>query len=168
MRRDWRRVVARCVAKNPDDRYQDFGDLLADLRNDASTSQITQAESHSGRSRSLRILAAIVVGVFTLAPLFFLIRGLIQGAPESEPTDVSSLQASDHQAHARALMQNFSNPQDLSLALESWQKVLDLRPDYAPALAGMATTRALIVWNSSPEPDLMKTAEAEARLQSAR
>ena len=158
-----RRVVTRSTAKDPDARYQNFGDLLADLRTDASTTRITRTESHPGRSRSLRILAAIVVGVFTLAPLFFLVRGLIQGQLESEPTDVTSLQAIDHAAHARALMQNFSNPQDLQLALESWQKVLDLRPDDAPALAGLATTRALIMWNTSPQPDLLETAEREAR-----
>ena len=148
-----RQVIDRSLAKDPVDRYQSFGDLLADLRSDAP----------ARRSPSLKIVAALVIGVFTLVPFFFLVRGLLQGEPKSAPADVTSLQAADHESHARALMQGFSNPQDLELALESWQKVLDLRPDYAPGLAGLATTRVLIVWNSSPEPNLLETAEQEAR-----
>ena len=159
-----RRVVDTALRKEPDDRYGSFAELRRDLEGKPDEGP----GERSGVSRRLVVGVAIAVLVIVgLLLVSFLGGPTDERSDDVNPAtglpDVESLLVADHEAQALALMENFSSPTDLGLSIEAWQRVVDLQPDNASALAGVATARALVAWNSSPDPDVLELAESEAR-----
>ncbi len=96
------------------------------------------------------------------AGAFYLARSRPAADAQTPAADVVGLKMKEYEASAETLLQNFGDPEALRMSIEAWRMVSELKPDYAPALAGMATARTLIAWNSRPDPELLDQAEQEA------
>ncbi len=150
-------IVGGLLAKDPDQRSADLA-ATADALELAASSPPRRHGSLPGPIRAaLLAIAALVVAVVVVLGWRF-----VAGDRSSQSPDVAALKRSEYESRASALMQNFSDPEDLRSSIEQWHKVLDQVPDSAPALAGSATARALIAWNSTPDPQMLDLAEREA------
>ena len=72
MSKHFERVVSRCLAKHPDDRYQTAAEFAADLGADTSSSAardvaVMPALSRRGRWGQVGLIAAMVVGLIVIA-----------------------------------------------------------------------------------------------------
>ena len=69
-------VIARCLAKDPDDRWQTARDMLAELKRDRETAGHVLENGRAARRRSVRLATALAgiatVAVVALASLFLL------------------------------------------------------------------------------------------------
>lgn len=100
------------------------------------------------------------------------LRGLVSepGGPATRPVrpphptgpNVAGEKIAEFRRRAEALRENFSDPQSLHWSVEEWENVLALDPEYPPALAGAATSRVLLAWNSKADPELLEVAERQA------
>jgi serine/threonine protein kinase/Tol biopolymer transport system component len=79
------RIVARCLAKDPDDRWQSARDLMLELKWIAE--HATPPEASSGRQRKFGLIAsaASTVAVLAIAALAFMTVAYIRRAPSEEP-----------------------------------------------------------------------------------
>ncbi len=87
---------------------------------------------------------------------------LPQQGTETTGPDLAELKIREHESSAQTLLQNFGDPEALRMSIEAWEKVRELDPDDAPAVAGTAAARMLIAWNSRPDPELIEQAMREA------
>ncbi len=150
-------IVRGLLAKDPEQRSADLAATAEALEHAASS----PSRSRESRTRLIRaallVAAALVISVAVVLGSRFVVRDRSAQSP-----DVAALKRSEYQSRASALMQNFSDPDDLRASIEQWHKILDEVPDSAPALAGSATARALIVWNSTLDHQMLQLAEQEA------
>jgi len=154
-----RDVIARMLVKDPSARYQSFKQVLRDLRSVAGESTTAPRAGMSRLQKALLALAALAMLVLVL----FAVRYQLPWTSTEVPKlDVVDLKVMEYQSKAENLLQDFGDPEALRMSIESWQKVAELKPDYPPALAGMATARTLVAWNSRPDPQLLDQAEREA------
>jgi serine/threonine protein kinase/Tfp pilus assembly protein PilF len=150
-------IVQSLLEKDPDQRSADLS-ATADALEHAASSSLHRRHSRPWPIRpAILVVAALVIAVCVVLGWRFVV-----GERSSRSPDVAALKRSEYASRASALMQNFSDPEDLRASIELWHKVLDQDPDSAPALAGSATARALIAWNSTPDPQMLNLAEQEA------
>ncbi len=161
------RIVESCLEKQPDSRFQTARDvhnqlkvLQRETRGGAQPVSLSDAKAHGASWRVW--LAAALVTVAIGAGAFFLARSRPAADAPTTATDVADLKLKDYESSAETLLQNFGDPEALRMSIEAWERVIALEPDSAPALAGMATARTLIAWNSRPDPNLLDQAEQEA------
>jgi len=173
------RIGSKALEKDPALRYQSAAEMRTDLlrmARDPTTRVSGLAGANRGpfRARSGLILSALALFAALLgAHRLGWLPGSAREGPQptsarpgasgrSRPeADVTQLKIRDLESRARILMENFSDPESLRLSLDAWEAVRALDADYAPALAGAATARSLIAWNSQPDPGTLDLAERD-------
>jgi serine/threonine protein kinase len=150
-------IVQSLLVKDLDQRSADLAATADALEHAASSLSHRRHSRPSPIRPAILVIAALVIAVCVVLGWRFVV-----GERSSRSPDVAALKRSEYASRASALMQNFSDPEDLRASIELWHKVLDQDPDSAPALAGSATARALIAWNSTPDPQMLNLAEQEA------
>ncbi len=150
-------IVRGLLEKDPDLRSSDLAATAEALDHTASS----PSRSHHSRLGPIRA-ALLVAAALVISIAVVLGWRIVAGDRASQSPDVAALKRSEYESRASALMQNFSDPEDLRSSIEQWHKILDQVPNSARALAGSATARALIVWNSTLDHQMLKLAEQEA------
>jgi serine/threonine-protein kinase len=119
-------VVSKCLAREPEARYQTAGDLAADLRRVSAT---------PSRARMPSRRVALVAGVALV---------LVGAAAEwRRTTSTSSLGAKDRAAHAsyeqaRSILKRYDQPGNIDRAIEALNHAIHVSAKYAPAYTGLA------------------------------
>ena len=150
-------ILRSLLAKDPDQRNADLAATADALEHAAPLPSRGRPSRPGAIKTALSVGAALVIAAVVIVGWRFVV-----GDHSSASPNVATLKRSEHESRARSLMQNFSDPDDLWSSIEQWHKILDQVPDSAPALAGSATARALIAWNSTPDPETLDVAEREA------
>ena len=97
-------IIKVALHKNPDDRYQDAGAMLADLRRAVRGEQVTTKIRKSSPRKRLIAIGGVVVALVVIAGSTLLTRSHAPVAPSLQVPNVVGLT----EAQARALLPNFT------------------------------------------------------------
>jgi tetratricopeptide (TPR) repeat protein/predicted Ser/Thr protein kinase len=140
---DLQRIVSRCLAKWPDDRYQSMHDVVKDLR-DASIAIESDANAATQflpttrrRLVSLRFVAAIVAVILVIIVATLLQRYIAQRTHQPSSAIAQPLTAEDASVRAKVILSDETRANaDRAIAL--LQPAIAANPRYAPAYAALA------------------------------
>ena len=97
-------IIKVALHKNPDDRYQDAGAMLADLRRAVRGEQVTTKIRKSSPRKRLFLIGGIAVALIVIAGSTLLTRSHTPTSPSLQVPNVVGLT----EAQARALLPNFT------------------------------------------------------------
>jgi serine/threonine protein kinase/class 3 adenylate cyclase len=163
MPRELRRIIRRCLEKEPDERYQTADELRQDLeqaRDELKPS--LPRRSRPGLRRKLVVGAGVVVVVAAAGFLLWQHRGKLAPPPPPTTGEVV-MDLSAREAQAARLLQSGR----LEQAHEAYLKLLEQTPDSAGVRRGLARTllatgdAAGAIAALVPEPELLQVPEQD-------
>jgi serine/threonine protein kinase/Tfp pilus assembly protein PilF len=139
-------------------RFSGLDEVMALLQGDLAGRSVNRPNRSP---LGLKVLLGFLLLVGISTGIYFAVRKEV-ATPEPVGAGVVDFKVDEYTSRAMHLLENFGNHRDLELSLENWQRVLELVPESATGLAGGALARAMIAWNSLPEPQVLDLAEKGA------
>ena len=136
---EWSSVVKKALAKEPEERYQTAGEMMADLRQlEENLERAGSAAPEPPRSALRPWLAAATVMLAVVLALFLtLLRRTDPSA--SEPKHPATPAAAEAYQKGRAALQYESGGHAIRKeAVEHFTRVIELEPNFAPAYAALS------------------------------